>query len=161
MRKVWLIGCSVLLLGSVSLADKVVSQWNCGKASEEHAINVGDQANHSYAISKSACTASKSEIGGVKEKDGDSTQFNETKGGATTWHGIFVVTAENGDKIHYTYTGRGTVKDGQFQSGSNKWAMVGGTGKFAGAKGEGTCKGKGNADGTGTWDCEGNFTLGK
>ncbi len=164
MRKVLLIGCSVFLLGSLSLAkDKLVSQWNCGKPSDAHSIDVGDQANHTYAVNKTACTASKSEIGGVKEKEGIGTQFNETKEDATTWHGVFVVTAENGDKIHYTYasSGKGTLKDGQFQSGSNKWSMVGGTGKFATAKGEGSCTGKGNADGTATWDCEGVVTLAK
>ncbi|MBZ5600305.1 MAG: hypothetical protein LAN83_18535 [Acidobacteriia bacterium] len=50
----------------------------------------------------------------------------------------------NGDKISYSYASKGTVtlKDG----------------KFAGAKGEGTCQGKANADGTATWDCEGTYT---
>ncbi len=160
MRKLWLMGCCLLLLAALSQAqEKVVSQWNCGKPSDAHSIDVGDQANHTYAVNKTACTASKSEIGGVKEKEGIGTQFNETKEDATTWHGVFVTTAENGDKIHYTYSGKGMVKDGQFQSGSNKWSMVGGTGKFAAAKGEGTCTGKGSADGTATWDCMGTYTL--
>src|SRR5439155_1741994 len=125
---------------------KLVSQWNCGQPSDAHSIDVGDQANHSYAVTKTTCTATKSEVGGVKEKEGIGTQFNETMGDTTTWHGVFVVTAENGDKIHYTYAsaGKGMVKDGQFQSGSNKWSMVGGTGKFASAKGEGSCQGKGS-----------------
>jgi len=161
MRKLWLIGCSVLLLSSLSLADKVVSQWNCGKASEAHSIAVGDQANHTYAVTKTTCTASKSEVGGVKEKEGVGTEFEETTGETITWHGMFVVTAENGDKIYYHYanSGKGMVKDGKFQSGNNKWSMVGGTGKFAADKGEGGCTGKGNGDGTATWDCEGTYTL--
>ena len=161
MRRLWLIGCSVLLLSSLSLADKLVSQWNCGKASDAHSIDVGDQANHSYAVSKTTCTATKSGVGGVKEKEGIGTEFDETTGDALTWHGVFVVTMENGDKIHYTYSnsGKGMLKAGQFQSGANKWSMVGGTGKFASAKGEGSCQGKGNADGTATWDCEGTYTL--
>jgi hypothetical protein len=100
-------------------------------------------------------------VGGVKEKEGLGTQFTETTGDAITWHGVFVTTAENGDKIHYAYasSGKGTVKDGQFQSGNNKWSIAGGTGKFAAAKGEGSCTGKGNADGTVTWDCTGTYTL--
>src|SRR6266852_4991451 len=164
MRKLWVIGCSVLLLASLSLAkEKLVSQWNCGKPSEAHSIDVGDQANHSYAVTKTTCTATKGEVGGVKEKEGVGTQFSETMGDTTTWHGVFVVTAENGDKIHNTYasSGKGTLKDGQFQLGSNKWSMVGGTGKFATVKGEGSCTGKGNADGTATWDCEGVVNLAK
>jgi hypothetical protein len=161
MRKLWLIGCSVLLLSSLSLADKVVSQWKCGMPSETHGIDVGDQANHNYAVTKTTCTASKSEVGGVKEKEGVGTEFEETTGETITWHGMFVVTAENGDKIYYHYanSGKGMVKAGKFQSGNNKWSMVGGTGKFAGVKGEGSCTGKGNGDGTATWDCEGTYTL--
>ena len=161
MRRLWLIGCSVLLLSSLSLADKLVSQWNCGKPSDAHSIDVGDRANHSYAVSKTTCTATKSGVGGVKEKEGIGTEFEETTGDALTWHGVFVVTMENGDKIHYTYSnsGKGMLKAGQFQSGANKWSIVGGTGKFASAKGEGSCQGKGNADGTATWDCEGTYTL--
>lgn len=162
MRKLLLVGCSVLLLASLALAkDKLVSQWNCGKASEAHSIPVGDDANHSYAITKTTCTAAKGEVAGVKEKEGIGTQFSETSGDATTWHGVFVVTTENGDKIYYHYAsaGKGVVKDGQFQSGSNKWSMMGGTGKFATAKGEGTCAGKGDADGVVTWDCTGTYTA--
>jgi hypothetical protein len=160
MRQLWLIGCSVLLLASLSLAqEKLESQWKCDKASDEHTIDVGDKANHAYAVSKSTCTASKGEVGGVKEKEGIGTQFNESTGNTTTWHGVFVVTAENGDKIHYHYTGKGTMKDGQFVSGTNKWTMAGGTGKFAMAKGEGGCTGKGNADGTATWNCTGTYTA--
>jgi hypothetical protein len=145
----------------LSAQNALVSHWDCSKSSDAHSIDVGDQANHTYAVSKGPCTASKSDVGGVKEKEGIGTQFAETMGGAMTWHGVFVVTAENGDKIYYTYAnlGKGIVKDGQFQSGKNKWSMVGGTGKFAAAKGEGTCTGKGNGDGTASWDCKGTYTL--
>ena len=69
------------------------------------------------------------------------------------------VTAENGDKIHYHYTGKGMAKDGQFTSGSNKWTMMGGTGKFAALKGEGTCMGKGDGAGGATWDCTGTYAM--
>ena len=164
MHKLWLVGCSVLLLASFSLAqEKATSQWNCGKPSDAHSIDVDDHANHTYAVTKTTCTATKGEVGGVKEKEGLGTQFNETMGNSTTWHGVFVVTAENGDKIYYHYSnsGKGMLKDGQFQSGGNKWSMMGGTGKFAALKGEGTCAGKGNADGTVTWNCTGTYTLAK
>jgi len=162
MRNFWSMGCCMLLLTSLSLAQaKVESHWNCGKPSDAHSIDVGDQANHSYAVTKTTCTASKSEVGGVIQNDGIGTQFNETKGDAVTWHGVLVVNAENGDKLHYAYSGKGTLKDGQFQTGTDKWSMIGGTGKFKGGKGEGTCKGKGNADGTATWDCEGTYIPGK
>ena len=162
MRKVLLMVCSMFLLASLSVAqEKATSQWNCGKASDAHSIDVGDKAGHTYAVTKTTCTATSGEVGGVKEKEGIGTQFNETMGNTTTWHGVFVVTAENGDKIHYHYSnsGKGVVKDGQFVSGGNKWTMMGGTGKFAKLKGEGTCTGKGDGAGGATWDCTGTYTM--
>jgi hypothetical protein len=164
MRKLGLVVCSIFLVASMAMAkDKLVSSWNCGKPSEAHSIDVGDQANHTYAVNKTTCTSTKGEVGGVREKEGVGTQFNEGMGDTTTWHGVFVVTLANGDKLNYGYAnvGKGTTKDGQFQLGNNKWSMAGGTGKFANAKGEGTCAGKGNADGTVTWDCTGSYTLTK
>ena len=154
MKKLWFVLCLVFLFASVAMADNLVSQWKCAKASEAHSIAVGDQPNHSYTISKTTCISTKGEVGGLREKEGVGTQFNETSGDTTQWHGAFIVTLANGDTLHYTYAskGAGTLKDGQFVSGANKWSIVGGTGKLAGAKGEGTCQGKGNADGTATWD---------
>ena len=162
MRNFGLIGCSVLVLASLSLAqEKVDSQWKCGKASDDHSIDVGDKANHAYAVSKSTCTATKSEIGGTTEKEGIGTQFNEVSGNTSTWHGVFVVTTESGDKIHYHYTGKGMMKDAKFVSGSNKWTIASGTGKLAGLKGEGTCSGKGDGADGAIWDCSGTYTMKK
>jgi hypothetical protein len=60
MKNFWLmVGC-VLLLASASLAkDKLTSQWNCPKTTDAHNIDVGDEANHVYSISKTTCTESK------------------------------------------------------------------------------------------------------
>jgi len=164
MRTFWLLGCSVLVLASLVLAqEKSSSKWNCEKPSEAHSIDVGDMSNHAYSVTKTTCTAAEGEVGGVKEKEGVGTQFAETWATSLTWHGIFVVTAENGDKIYYHYmnSGKGVSKDGQFVSGNNKWTMAGGTGKFAGVKGEGTCSGKGDGSGGATWNCTGTYTMKK
>jgi len=104
MRRLLLISCSVLLLASLSLAkDKVESHWNCAKPSDAHSIDVGDQPNHTYTVTKTICAGSKAQMGGVNQKEGIGTQFDETMGDTTTWHGMFVVTADNGDKIYYAY----------------------------------------------------------
>ena len=164
MRRFCLSACCVLVLASLAMAENSLnSQWNCQKPSDAHSIDVGDQPDHSYAVTKTTCTAAKPEANVLKEKEGVGTQFSETKGGLSTWHGVFVVTTDGGDKIYYNYenVGAGMVKDGQFQSGNNKWSIAGGTGKFAGAKGSGMCRGKGNADGTAVWDCTGTYTLAK
>ena len=164
MRKLLFLCCFVVLMVSAGMAkDKLTSTWNCAKASDAHSIDVGDQTNHTYSITKTTCTSVKGEVGGVREKTGVGTEFEETMGSTITWHGVFVVTTENGDKINYHYesSGKGMVKDGAFQSGDNKWSMAGGTGKFEHAKGEGMCKGKGNGDGTASWECSGEYSLGK
>ena len=152
---------SVLLLASLVVAqEKTSSSWNCGKPSDAHSIDVGDKAGHTYAVTKTSCTGTAGEIAGVKEKDGIGTQFSEATASSMTWHGVFVATGENGDKVYYHYSnsGKAKLKDGQFESGSNKWTIAGGTGKFAKLKGEGTCEGKGTADGGATWDCTGTYT---
>jgi hypothetical protein len=161
MKKLWFVLCLVCLFASVAMADNLASQWKCAKASEAHSIAVGDQPNHSYTISKTTCTSIKGEVGGVREKEGVGTQFNESSGDTTQWHGAFIVTLANGDSLHYAYSnkGAGVTKNGQFVSGGNKWSVVGGTGKFSAAKGEGTCQGTGTADGGATWDCTGTVTV--
>ena len=159
MRKLVLVVSCLLLLASLAMAkEKLTSQWNCTTPSEMHAIPVADATNHSYAINKTTCTAAKSS---ANEKDGVGTGFDEVTGDSSHGHGIFVVTTASGDKVHYTYKESGTWKDGKLQSGSNTWTIVGGSGKFAGAKGEGSCQAKGNADGSATYDCQGWYEAGQ
>ena len=154
--------CSMCLSISGAMAQgKVDSQWNCGKATDGHSIDVGDQPGHAYAISQLNCTAAKGEIEGVKEKEGVVTEFDEVKGNAVRFHGVFVETLGNGDKLHFTYAGTGKMEKGQLQTATEKWSLVSAAGKLKGAKAEGTCKGKGNPDGSSTFDCEGNYTLAK
>ncbi len=163
MRKVLLLVCFVILAASVAAAqDKTESKWNCPKPAAVHSLDVGDRPNHSYAVTQNNCTSTAgNEIGGVKQTGGTATQFNEGSGNSSTWHGVFVANMENGDKLHYSFKGKGTSKDGQFQSGTNSWSIVGGTGKLKGAKGNGTCTGTGSADGSAVWDCAGTITLAK
>jgi hypothetical protein len=112
-------------------------------------------------LTQTTCSATKGEIGGAQEKDGIGTEMHDVKPTKSSWHGIFVETLTSGDKINYSYSGTGSMKDGQFVSGTNTWNIFGGTGKFAGAKGSGGCKGTGNPDGTSTWDCEGTYRTKK
>ena len=161
MRKVLWVGVFVCLCAAVALAQgpgKVANGWTCGKPAMTHSIDVGDQAGHAYAIDQIKCTSTKGEIGGVKEKEGTGTEFSEVTGNSSTGHGVFVETMANGDKINFTYTTTATWKNGQMQTGSNKWQITGGSGKFKGIKGSGGCSGTGNADGSGSWTCNGTYT---
>jgi hypothetical protein len=139
---------------------KVNSQWNCGKPTIAHSIDVGDHPGHAYAISQASCTASKGEIEGVKEKEGLNTEFDDVREDAVRFHGEFIDSLANGDKVVATYSGTGTPEKGQMQS-TSKWSLASGTGKLKGIKGEGTCKGKSNPDGSSTFECTGEYTLAK
>ncbi len=156
----FLISC-LLLSAPLALAkDKLAFQWNCGSPLEKHTIDVGDRANHSYSISKIACSPGKSSL---REKSGLATRFEDSAETFDNWHGILVATTENGDKIYYSYASKGDAvrKEGKFQSGAETWSIVGGTGMFAGARGKGTCIGQRNSDGTVTWDCQGTYGVTK
>ena len=162
MHKVLFVVCSMCLSISGAMAQgKVDSQWNCAKATDGHSIDVPDQPGHAYAISQLNCTAAKGEIEGVKEKEGVVTEFDEVKGNAVRFHGVFVETLSNGDKLHFTYAGTGKMEKGQLQTATEKWSLVSGAGKLKGAKAGGSCQGKGNPDGSSTFDCEGDYTLAK
>jgi hypothetical protein len=162
MHKLLVAVCSMCLSASVVMAQgKVDSQWNCGKPTAGNSIDVGDQPGHAYAISQFNCTATKGEVEGVKEKDGVGTEFDDVKGNASRFHGVFVETLANGDKLYISYTGRAKLEKGQVLSASNAWSTTNGTGKVKGAKGKGTCNGKGNPDGSSTFDCAGDYTLAK
>ncbi len=160
MRKLLLCLCAVLLIASAASAqDKVDSQFKCDKPSVQHNIDVGDKPNHAYSIAHFSCTATKGEIGGIKEKDGAGVQFDEVTADSSRFHGYFLENMGNGDTIHYSYEGTATMKNGQFVSGTDKWKAIRGTGKFAGIKASGSCSGTGGADGGVVWSCDGTYTL--
>jgi hypothetical protein len=160
MRKLLLCLCAVLLIAAAASAqNKVDSQLKCDKPSPQHNIDVGDKPNHAYSIAHFSCTYSKGEIGGVKDKDGVGVQFDEVTADASRFHGYFLEKMANGDSIHYSYEGTANMKNGQFVSGNDKWTVIRGTGKFAGIKASGTCKGTGNPDGGVAWTCDGTYTL--
>ena len=100
-------------------------------------------------------------MGDAKEQDGTYTEFGDMTSSANQNHGVFVVTLASGDKVFYRYHGTQSFKDGNMESATNKWTLAGGTGKYKAVKGEGACKGKGNADDTSTWDCEGSYSGAK
>ena len=157
-RNLMFLACLVCLLAFASSAQaetKVKSQWKCENPSVSHSLEAADQEGHAYIIQKVKCTATKGVIDGDQEKEGNSTEFHDALPDKGTWHGIFIETLASGDRIHYDFGGSGTMKDGEFSSGSNTWTIVGGTGRYEGATGEGGCTGKGSCDGTSTWDCKG------
>jgi hypothetical protein len=162
MRKLVLGLGFVFLSATVAMAQgKVAVKWSCAKPALAHNLDAGDQPNHVYSISQVKCTATTGEIGGVKHKDAVGTEFHEITGAADRFHGVFVETLANGDKITYTYEGTATIKAGLLEAGSNKWSATSGTGSLKGIKALGTCKGTGKPDGSTLFDCSGDYSIAK
>ena len=164
MKRNYSLALSVILAAATIAGAqvKVSGTSRCGKPDAQHMVEVGDAPNHSFSISQGKCAWTKPfDIDGVQNKEGLDTSFSESTGNRARVRGFFLDTMANGDKGHYRYEATGTLKDGMFQTAEAKWTLAGGTGKLKGAKGKGTCKGKGESDGTVNWECEGELVLAK
>lgn len=163
MRKALFLAGVLFLLAPIAVAqDQVSGTAQCGKLDIEHIVPVGDNPSHSYGLTQAKCTWPKPFMfGGVASKEGVGTAVQEANGGKVKGHGTYIDTAANGDKVHYNYQFSGTMKDGKMDITAHSWQIVGGTGKFEGAKGKGTCKVTPTADGGMTYECEGEYTLAK
>ena len=153
----------VLALATLAGAQtKISGTIECKKPEPQYAIEVGDRPQHAFGIDKASCTWTKPlEIAGGKSKDGYSVGFGESSGSKSNGHGIHVSTMANGDKFYVRFQGTDTMKDGAPQSAQGTWSFTGGTGKLKGIKGKGTYKGTGGADGSITYEVEGEYALPK
>jgi|SRR6478672_6592998 len=147
--------------GTAATTGALNASWHCTAPSPAYNIPVPDKVNHAYGLDQATCTATKGEIAGIKEKDGVATEFAEVTGNASTGHGVFVETLANGDKLTVAYQSKGTMNNNQFVSGTDTWTATSGTGKLKGITGKGTCKAKGNPDGTADFDCTGTYSIPK
>ena len=145
---------------SAGAQTKVSAKLQCGKPDVNSSAEVPDAAGHMVALTKANCTwPTPLEIAGVKGTTAVDVGVTEVHGSSATGHGYSVTTMENGDKASVSYQGSVMMnKDG---SGSFKgtWKWISGTGKFKGITGRGTYKGTQTADGIGTADIEGEYTL--
>jgi hypothetical protein len=158
MRKLMLVVLSLAVFCSVAMAQsKIDTKWHCPKATTEHKLDVGDAPDHSNWIGQGACEATASE-GPFKEKSGAWTEFRDVWKASFNFHGYYTVNMDNGDKVHYTY--EGSASTDMAKPVSNKWKIVGGTGKYKGIKGSGTCSGKVTADESNDLRCTGTYSMG-
>jgi hypothetical protein len=156
MRKELVVAVCLMLGASVAGAQsKFDSKWHCDKPAVNHSLDVGDVAGHSFVIEQGNCTSTASAIG---EKSGVFTEFVEGWKKSGTIKGRFNVTLENGEKVFHSYQ---STFDPVQNTIAEKWTVADGTGKYKGAKGSGTCKGKVNGDGTSDWDCTGTIVASK
>ena len=155
---------ALVFLGAAALAASAVAQTKTSgtaqcKGDPPTPVAIGDRDGHSFAIGKAQCTWTKFELGGVAYKDGVSVSMDEINGNKAASNGYHTATLANGDKTTAHFRGTSTSKDGKFVSGSGTWTFSSGTGKFKGIKGKGTFKGTPNADGTVSYQVDGEYTM--
>ena len=159
MRKLLFVACSLLVFGSVTMAQgKVDTKWHCPKELVSHKLDVGDVPGHSYMILQGTCNATASDSGFV-EKSNEWTEFQEIWIASINFHGRMNATMDNGDKVYYTYGVSMPIDI--TKPISEKWKILSGTGKYKSIKGSGICSGKVNADGSADWECTGTYSMGK
>jgi hypothetical protein len=151
-----------LLLSGTAAAQQVADTLKCAKPDQEHAIPAGDQPGHVYSLSHTTCMYTKpGTLAGEQTKEGADTVFTEILGDRLNWRGVYAETYANGDKLFYRHHGNGTLKNNAFDSGIDYYEVTGGTGKFKGYRGKGSCKVKGAPDGSAIDECSGEYTAPK
>jgi hypothetical protein len=156
MRRVLLVALCLSVFSSTLMAQtKFQSKYHCGKSDAQKTFEVGDVPGHLFGVAQGNCDAT---VGGAGEKSGVYTEVQEIWKSIFKTRGRFVVTMDNGDKLHHSYE---AIGDPAKNTVAEKWKVIGGTGKYKSAQGSGTCTGKLNDDGSSDWDCTGTTTLGK
>ncbi len=162
MSRFWLLVGLICLAPSLAMAQTKISGTHQCSTGVEQTMQIGDRPNHSFTISQGKCTCPKpTTIEGIQDKERAYTNFREVSGNSARSRGYNIATMANGDEVHFSYQVTATLKEGVPQNLKGAWTIVGGTGKFAGIKGKGTCKGKTNPDGSRTWDCAGEYQIAK
>jgi hypothetical protein len=131
------------------------------KPVRSYLVPVGDEPGHSFVLAKTACTWTRPiEIGGITTKDGADVAAQEIRGNRSVDSGSHWSAMSNGDRIFVRLHGTTMFdNDRQPRSASGRWSFTGGTGRMNGIIGNGTYSGKSGADGSMTYEIEGQYKL--
>jgi hypothetical protein len=151
---------AVALASTAAAQTKISGAAQC-KADPATPVAVGDTPGHAFSVSKAQCVWSKLEMAGMATTTGVSAAQAEIMGDTTTARGFHTGTMSNGDKWTCSFEGKTATKDGKPVSDAGTWSFTDGTGKLKGIQGKGTFKGTPNADGTMTYQIDGDYSLPK
>ncbi|HZM10546.1 MAG TPA: hypothetical protein VFC15_10080 [Candidatus Limnocylindrales bacterium] len=153
-------GCALtaFAVAATSAQTKSSISGTCAKADVEQSVPAGDQPGHLFMVAQGKCTT-KGEVGGQTSKSGAYSEHRDVTANRIKAAGVYVETYDSGDKIIYNYQMSMGLKDGALQAGKGTYQVTGGTGKFKGIKGTGTCAYTGGANGTNDYSCTGDYTL--
>ena len=151
---------SIAIAAAALAQNKVSGSLQCGKPDPSQKVDIGDRPDHALTIGKVQCTWTKGiEIAGSQAKEGVSASTGEVTGNKESERGVHFSTFASGDKAFVRFQGSLVLKDGAPQSSQGTWSFTGGTGKLKGLKGKGTYKGTPAADGSLTFEIEGESSI--
>ena len=150
----------VALVSSASAQTKISGKMSCPKPDVNSSAEVGDVAGHMLVLQKSSCTwTSPWEVAGAKTKTAVDVSTAEVHGATATNRGFNTSTLDNGDKVAVSYQGTARMNKDGSGTFSGTWKSTMGTGKAKGIKASGRYKGSQAADGSGTVEVDGEYTL--
>lgn len=150
---------AIAFAAEVPAHEKISGTQQC-KAAAPTPVAIGDRPHHAFAIITAQCTwPTPIVMARMKTKDGVDTVATEMSGDTATEQGYYVGTMENGDKFTVKFGGTARSKDGKPISSEGTWSFTDGEGKLKGLVGKGTYKGTANADGTITFQIEGDYMV--
>jgi hypothetical protein len=153
---------AISMASAASAQTKFSMSGKCAKPDVQQAVPAGDAPDHMLMLVQGKCAPTKAaEFGGSQSKESTFAEHGEMTGNSARLTGIFVDTLANGEKVYYHYESTVVMQNGAPQTMQNKWQIVGATAKLKGIKGQGTCSGKAAPDGGLSFDCSGDYVLGK
>ena len=164
MKILALMSCGLLALFAADAAQaqmKLSGKLQCAKADPNYAVPVGDGADHAMTLGVQKCTWTGGDLGGEPLKEETDYVASDVRGSMSHDRGYGVGSVANGDKYFVRFEGTSTVKNHVPTDARCTWTFTGGTGKLARLSGKGTCKGTFAADGSSSFDVEGEYTIQK
>ncbi len=164
MKSKSIIVCMTVLFLSTAMAlmgqTKVSGTDHCKPPDPNYSVKVGDRTNHVLQLTQNKCDWTKPmAIEGIESKEGLDTGVSDVSGNRMRFHGYHVSTMANGDKCFVRYQGSMMMTENKPGNAEGTWTFDGGTGVCRGIKGKGTFKSAYEADGSGSVDVEGEYTL--
>ena len=151
--------CVCAIAASASAQTKFAGKCSQGKPDPNYTVPVGDNASHALVLGKAKCVWSAGEIEGIQLKEEDDTVVSDVSGNTSRDRGYGVGTAANGDKYFVRFEGTTAMKNNAPSAGKCNWTFTGGTGKFKGLTGKGTCSGTFDASGAAVFDVQGEYQI--
>ena len=159
MRKVILVSALLCGMSVVAGAQKITGKIACSKPSVNEMAGGGAEG---IMFERASCNwPTPFTIDGSKPGRTLNLAIGDMTGSKARIHGYSTSVMDNGDTTVVRFEGNSEMKKDGSGSGKGTWKFVRGTGKFRGITGSGTYKSASAADGSGSSDVSGHYSLPK